>query len=75
MEEIRHTSRRAFGHQTVPMPADDIHVDPDYQQVIYRLGVHGVGEFNSREISRVEYVTQVASAVRRRRQATAGGQA
>lgn len=67
MNTISHRDRRAFGHQIEPMPADTIADDPAYQQMIYRLGVHGVGEFNSRDIDRVQYVTQVASAIRRAR--------
>lgn len=70
MNALSHRDRRAFGRQIEPMPADDIATDPDYQQTILRLGL-SVGDINAKDIDRVQYVTQVAATIRRRRSAFA----
>lgn len=65
---VTHKKRGKFGRQSNPMPADDIATDPDYQQTILRLGL-SVGDINAKDINRVQYVTQVAATIRRRRSA------
>lgn len=69
MNEIRHRSRTGTTRGHLVMPTDDVADDPAYQQTILRLGLHGVGTINARDIDRVQYVTQVAAAIRRRRSA------
>ena len=70
MIEVSHRDRSRFGRQVDPQPLSASVVDdPAYQEVIRRLGVHGIGDVNAAGVNRSDVAVRVASVIRDRRNA------